>query len=69
MGNRELKKEIERLEDDLSNASRKIEALKIAKNAYEDEIRELRADLAETRGKYTTVLEKYIAMMEARVKE
>ena len=68
MGNRALKEEIERLEGELMEASRHINTLKIAKNAYWEELMQLRAELSETKEKYTALLEKYIAMMEERVK-
>lgn len=69
MNKRALKKEIERLEADLSEAYHKINDLHVVRFKYEDEIKQLRTDLLAEKEKYAELLEKYIAMMEARIKE
>ena len=63
-----LKKEIERLEADLSEAYKKINDLHFVSRKYEDDIKRLRDDLAAEREKYAALLEKYIAMMEKAAK-
>lgn len=60
----ELKKEIERLEDELCAVNRKLCNLHVVNLEYEGEVEQLRAELADTKGKYAALLEKYIAMME-----
>lgn len=64
----ELKKEIERLEDELCAVNRKLCNLHVVNLGYEGEVEQLRAELADTKEKYAALLEKYIAMMEVRVK-
>lgn len=64
MNKRALKKEIERLEADLSEAYKKINDLHFVSRKYEDEIKRLHDDLAAEREKYAALLEKYIDMME-----
>lgn len=63
-----LKKEIERLEAELSEAYHKINDLHYVRVKDADEIKSLRADLLAEKEKYAALLEKYIAMMEERVK-
>ena len=64
MGTLALKKEIERLEADLSEAYKKINDLHFVSRKYEDEIKRLHDNLAAEREKYAALLEKYIDMME-----
>lgn len=64
MGTLSLKKEIKRLEVELSEAIRKNNDLLFARLKLEDETKRLRADLAAEREKYAALLEKYIDMME-----
>ena len=66
---RALKKENERLEAELSEAIRKNGNLLSANIKYEDRVKQLNADLLAEKEKYASLLEKYIAMMEARIKE
>lgn len=68
MNKRALKEENERLRAELLEASRTISNLRVVNMRYEDEVKQLCTDLADTKGKYAELLEKYIAMMEARVK-
>ena len=68
MGNRKLKQENERLEKALTEAYRKNSDLHFVSRKYEDEITRLHDDLAAEKEKYAALLEKHIAMMEARVK-
>ena len=69
MKKRALKKENERLRGELLEASRTISNLRVVNMRYEDEIKQLRGDLLAEKEKYAALLEKYIAMMEARIKE
>ena len=64
MGTLALKKEIERLEAELSEAIRKNGNLLSANIKYEDRVKQLNADLLAEKEKYASLLEKYIAMME-----
>lgn len=64
MGTLALKKEIKRLEVELSEAYHKINDLHVVRFKYEDEIKQLRTDLTAEKEKYASLLEKYIAMME-----
>ena len=59
-----LKKEIERLEAELSEAYHKINDLHYVRVKDADEIKQLRTDLLAEKKKYASLLEKYIAMME-----
>ena len=68
MGTLALKKENERLEAELSEANRKIGDLHFVRVRDADEIKQLRTDLLAEKEKYAALLEKYIAMMEARIK-
>ena len=69
MKKRALKKENERLRGELLKASRTISDLHYVRVKDADEIKSLRADLLAEKEKYAALLEKYIAMMEARIKE
>lgn len=64
MTKRALKKEIKRLEVELSEAIRKNGNLLSANIKYEDRVKQLNADLTAEKEKYAALLEKYIAMME-----
>lgn len=64
MGTLALKKEIERLEAELSEAYHKINDLHYVRVKDADEIKQLNADLLAEKEKYASLLEKYIAMME-----
>ena len=64
MGTLALKKEIKRLEVELSEAIRKNGNLLSANIKYEDRVKQLNADLLAEKEKYAALLEKYIAMME-----
>ena len=66
---RKDKKKIEELEEALSEAVYKIHSLKVINRDNEDTIKQLRSELAEKDEKYAALLEKYIEMMEARVRE
>ena len=65
---RKDKKKIEELEKALSEAVYKIHSLKVINRDNEDTIKQLRSELAEKDEKYAALLEKYIEMMEARVR-
>ena len=64
MGTLALKKEIKRLEVELSEAIRKNGNLLSANIKYEDRVKQLNADLTAEKEKYSALLEKYIDMME-----
>ena len=64
MNKRALKEENERLRAELLEASRTISNLRVVNMRYEDEVKQLCTDLADTNGKYAELLEKYIDMME-----
>ena len=68
METRALKKDIERLEDELREAKCKLCNLHVMRLEYEGEISHLRAELAETKEKYAELLEKYVTAMEERAK-
>ena len=69
MTKKALKIENERLQAELLKASRTVSHLRLVNMRYEDEIKQLRGDLTDAKEKYAALLEKYIAAMEARVKE